>query len=268
MSAIDHFSYGWLTPALAYLMSSAGSMLGLLLTSRARLMSVREARWWLVGAAVSIGGTGIWVMHFIAMMGFDVAGTAIRYDVPLTIGSAVLAVLVVGAGLFLVGHGGTRAAYLLPGGALAGLGVAGMHYLGMHAMNMSAHVSYDPLVVGLSVAIAVVAATVALWFTVRVRGALAIGGAALIMGVAVCGMHYTGMFAMSVHLLSEPAVLHGARAIDFLLPLIVGISMITVGLLLTVLLSPSEKELRGDEEFRARLARRDDGRESGNLFQA
>ena len=60
---------------------------------------------WLLGAAVSIGGTGIWVMHFIAMMGFEVQGTQIRYDVPLTVASAVVAIVVVGTGLFLVSYG-------------------------------------------------------------------------------------------------------------------------------------------------------------------
>ncbi|MEV0831492.1 MHYT domain-containing protein, partial [Nonomuraea rubra] len=59
---------------------------------------------WLVGGALSIGGTGIWVMHFVAMMGFSVGDGQIRYDVPLTIGSATLAVVVVGVGLFLVSY--------------------------------------------------------------------------------------------------------------------------------------------------------------------
>jgi NO-binding membrane sensor protein with MHYT domain len=250
MSSIDHFSFGLLTPALAYAMSSVGSMLGLLLTSRARLVGGREGAFWLVGAAFAIGGTGIWTMHFIAMMGFDVHGTPIRYDVSKTVVSALLAVAVVGAGLFLASYGGGRPPALLGGGVLAGLGVAGMHYLGMAAMNMSAHVLYDPGVVALSVAIAVVAATVALWFTVRVRGAWPIGGAALLMGVAVTGMHYTGMFAMSVELLPGAAEVSGSRAIDFLLPLIVGISVVTVGLLLLVILSPSEKELKGEHARR------------------
>lgn len=77
MSAIDHFAYGLLTPVVAYIMSSVGSMLGLLLTSRARLVGAKEGRWWLAGAAIAIGGTGIWTMHFIAMMGFAVPGTTI-----------------------------------------------------------------------------------------------------------------------------------------------------------------------------------------------
>ncbi|MEV0312646.1 NO-binding membrane sensor protein with MHYT domain [Nonomuraea fuscirosea] len=262
MSPVDHFSFGLLTPVLAYVMSSVGSMLGLLLTSRARLTGGREAKFWLAGAAFAIGGTGIWTMHFIAMLGFSVHGSVIRYDVPLTAASAILAVVVVGMGLFLASHGATRGGagtgFLLGGGVLTGLGVAGMHYLGMAAMNMSGMVSYDPVIVTLSVLIAVAAATVALWFTLRVSGALRIGGAALVMGVAVSGMHYTGMYSMSVAAHTEMMPVAGAQAIDFLLPLIVGISLITVGLLLTVILSPSEKELRSEQEYRRRLRVRDD----------
>lgn len=263
MSPIDHFSHGPLTLLLAYAMSSVGSMLGLLLTSRARLVGGREARFWLAGAAVAIGGTGIWTMHFIAMTGFAVQGTMIRYDLPLTAASALLAVVVVGAGLFVVWRGGERAPYLLGGGVLTGVGVAGMHYLGMYAMNMAGDVSYDPLIVALSVLIAIAAATVALWFTLRVRGAVKIGGAALVMGVAVTGMHYTGMYALSVRTHSPSVPIPGAPAIDFLLPLIVGISVITMGLLLAVMLSPSEKEIRGEAAFLARMEGRGGMEEAG-----
>ncbi|MBO3745550.1 hypothetical protein J5X84_05660 [Streptosporangiaceae bacterium NEAU-GS5] len=256
MSHIDHFSYGLVTPVLAYVMSTIGSLLGLLLTSRARTAEGSSQIRWLIGAAIAIGGTGIWVMHFIAMMGFDVSGAQIRFNVALTALSFVIAVLVVGGGLVLVSRGDARPSSLLGGGLLAGLGVAGMHYMGMFSMNMPARVNYDPIVVGLSVLIAVVAATVALWFTVRVKGALATTGAALIMGVAVTGMHYTGMFSMSVKVTPGAPVPTGAEAIDFLLPLLVGISLLTMGLLLAVLLSPSERELREDAEMLARLRER------------
>ncbi|GGP15102.1 membrane protein [Nonomuraea glycinis] len=253
MSAIDHYAYGLLTPVVAYVMSSVGCMLGLLLTSRARLVNAKESRYWLAGAAIAIGGTGIWTMHFIAMTGFAVHGTAIRYDVPLTVGSAIIAIVVVGAGLFLVRRGGERLPFLFGGGALTGIGVAGMHYLGMAAMNMSAHVSYDPLLVAASVLIAIAAATTALWFTLRVHGALRIGAAALVMGVAVTGMHFTGMYALSVEVHPETAPIAGARPIDFMLPVIVGISVVTMGLLLALVLSPSERELRREQEFLDRL---------------
>ncbi|MFB4274848.1 MULTISPECIES: MHYT domain-containing protein [unclassified Nonomuraea] len=252
-SAVNHFTYGLLTPLLAYVMSCIGSMLGLRLTAQAHASRGGARVRWLLGAAISIGGTGIWVMHFIAMMGFEVEGTQIKYDVWLTVASAVVAIVVVGTGLFLVSYGGGRALSLLGGGLLTGLGVASMHYLGMYAMNMSAHVSYDRVTVALSVGIAVVAATVALWFTLRVKRPIWITGAALVMGVAVAGMHYTGMYAMHVTVDAESGVVAGADALDFLVPLMTVISLITLTMLLMVILSPSEEELHEDAELVAKL---------------
>lgn len=252
-SAVNHFTYGLLTPVLAYVMSCIGSMLGLRLTAQAHVSQGAARLRWLLGAAISIGGTGIWVMHFIAMMGFQVDGTQIKYDVWLTAASAVVAIVVVGTGLLLVSYGGGRLPALLGGGLLTGLGVASMHYLGMYAMNMSAHVSYDRLLVAASVGIAVVAATVALWFTLRVRKAVWITAASLVMGAAVAGMHYTGMYAMHVMVHAEPARIAGADALDFLVPLMTVISLITLTMLLMVILSPSQEEEREDAELVARL---------------
>ncbi|MEU0570754.1 MHYT domain-containing protein [Nonomuraea sp. NPDC005983] len=231
-------------------------MLGLRLTAQAHASQGASRMRWLIGGAISIGGTGIWVMHFIAMMGFAVDGTPIKYNVPLTAASAVVAVVVVGTGLFLVSYGKGRVPALLGGGVLTGLGVASMHYLGMYAMNMSAHVAYDRLYVALSVVIAIVAATAALWFTLRVKKTIWITGAALVMGVAVSGMHYTGMAAMMVTVDPEPGVVSGADALDFLVPLMTVISLITLTMLLMVILSPSEQELHEDAELVARLEMR------------
>ncbi|MFG3440547.1 MHYT domain-containing protein [Nonomuraea sp. NPDC047897] len=255
-SAVTHFAHGFITPLLAYVMSCIGSMLGLRLTAQAHASRGGARVRWLLGAAISIGGTGIWVMHFIAMMGFQVDGTQIRYDVPLTAVSAVVAIVVVGTGLFLVSYGGGRVLALLGGGLLTGLGVASMHYLGMYAMNMSAHVSYDRATVAASVAIAVIAATTALWFTLRVKRPIWITLAALVMGVAVSGMHYTGMLAMEVTVDHEAGVVEGADALDFLVPLMTVISLITLTMLLMVILSPSEEELHEDAELAARLEQR------------
>ncbi|MFB4318269.1 MHYT domain-containing protein [Actinomadura sp. 21ATH] len=244
MGQVDHFSHGALTPVLAYAMSCVGALLGLLCMARARTASGSSRAQWLGVAALAIGGTGIWVMHFIAMLGFRVSGMEIRYDVALTLLSALVAVLVVGAGLFLVGYGGFRTSALLAGGVFAGLGVAAMHYLGMAAMNMSGHIGYAPLTVAASVLIAVAAATAALWFAVRVRGMWATVGASLIMGIAVSGMHYTGMLAVDVHPDPDMAGVDGARVADLIGPLIVGISLVAMLLLAIIAVNPRDEDLR------------------------
>jgi hypothetical protein len=109
-------------------------------------------------------------------------------------------VTVVGIGLFIVGLGKPTVLKIALGGIITGLGVNAMHYIGMAAMRVEGTINYDMLRVGASIAIAVVAATVALFLSVTVRTGAAIFGSAMVMGVAVCGMHFTGMSAMSVRL--------------------------------------------------------------------
>lgn len=252
MPGVDHFAYGLLTPGVAYVMSFVGSLLGLHCTARARAAAGGVRAGWLTLAAISIGGTGIWVMHFIAMLGFRVQNMEIRYDVALTLLSMAVAVIVVGVGLFIVGFGGNRIGTLIAGGVVTGLGVASMHYMGMAAIKMAGHIEYSLGIVSTSIAIAVVAATVALWFTLRVRGHWVTAGAAAVMGVAVSGMHYTGMAAMEVHApTANTGTPVGASAFDFLLPLIIGISVLGVILLMIIGLSLSEEELRFEESLRA-----------------
>ncbi|WP_309234435.1 MHYT domain-containing protein [Nocardia sp. XZ_19_385] len=239
---IYHFSYGWITPLMAYVMSVIGSLLGLQCAVRARRQG-EVSTGWLIAAALAIGGTGIWVMHFIAMLGFSIEGAQIRYDVLLTLFSALTAVVVVGIGLFIVIRPQPTVLALLSGGAITGIGVGAMHYTGMYAMKSNAHVRYELPVVGLSMLIAVVAATVALWFTLRVKGAPATVAAALIMGVAVCGMHYTGMASMRAQHTGHTAPPAGAEPGQLLAPLLLVISIATMLLLISVSLTTVEDSI-------------------------
>jgi len=247
-----NFSYGALTPVLGFLMSCLGAFLALRCTSRAREYSGAVKARWLVAAAVSLGTTGIWVMHFIAMLGYTIPGMTITYNVPETIGSMLLAVAVVSAGLLFVGFGQQRARNLVLAGVITGLGVAAMHYTGMIAMRMPARMAFSPGLLVLSVVIAIVAATAALWAALRLGGVLATLGAAVIMGVAVSGMHYMGMAAMRMYPASGPSGMvmggsGGATAESFLLPLILGITVVSFILTATIALSPSAEEIRYQE---------------------
>ena len=231
---VDHFSYGLLTPGLAYALSVLGSLLGLVCTVRARAMADggRRARWLLL-AAWAIGGTGIWVMHFMAMIGFSIPGQSVKYDIPVTVASWITAIVVVGIGLFIVGFGRPSAIKILAAGVFTGVGVAAMHYTGMAAMRTTATVEYDRTLVAASVAIAVVAATVALWFTVTLRKGVILTIAALIMGVAVSGMHYTGMFAMRVS--SGDHKVAGLLPIMFIGPIVIFVIAVIIVLLVALL---------------------------------
>ncbi|WP_225822564.1 MHYT domain-containing protein [Streptomyces naphthomycinicus] len=218
---VDGFSYGAVTPLVAYLMACLGGALGLRCTTRALLVTHSRRPAWLALGSAAIG-SGIWTMHFVAMMGFTVKETALHYDKPLTYASLGLAVVMVGVGIFIVGYRGATGTPLFTGGTITGLGVASMHYLGMAGVHFPGRFGYNTFTVAASVVIAVVAATAALWAAGQVRGFLWSVGASLVMGLAVSGMHYTGMAALSVHLDGTSPSAGGAPAASALAPMLIG----------------------------------------------
>jgi NO-binding membrane sensor protein with MHYT domain len=260
MLTVHNFSYGLTTPLLGFVMSFIGSFLGLRCTTRARASTGRSRFGWLLVAAVSIGVTGIWVMHFIAMLGFTIPGDTITYNIPITLASMLIAVVFVAVGLLFLGFRQVSTRALLAAGVVTGLGVAAMHYVGMAAMIAPMRMTYNPGLFALSVVVAVVAATAALWSAIRLRTVRATAGAAAIMGVAVSSMHYLGMAAM--HSYPAPAMGGaggGASAFDFVLPLLIGVSLLTVVLTVTIALAPTDAELTAEHELMARIKQVRDG---------
>lgn len=247
MAEIHHFQHGWVTPTVSYILSVLGSLLGLICAVRLRQAPTAGWRaWWLTMAALAIGGTGIWTMHFVAMMGFSVVGLPIRYDVGLTAASAGLAIGAVGIGLFIVMRGTkAKTVRVIVGGLFAGLGVAAMHFTGMYAMHLDGTITYLPSRVIAAVIIAVVAATVALWLTVTVQKPSAIAASALVMGIAVNGMHFTGMSAMSVRPTDPSATLTGATGANLLIPIGLLVIFGVLGLAYTLMAAPTDEDRAG-----------------------
>ncbi len=94
----------------------------------------------------------------------------------------------------------------------------------------------------LSLVIAVVAATAALWAALNIRGTLAVLAAAPVMGVAVCAMHYTGMAALSVRLDPSRSTQDGVMALQFIFPLGVGLGCYVFFGSLAFAVSPSRPD--------------------------
>lgn len=240
MNQVQDFGMGGWLLVLAYVTSVVGCTIGLACTLQARHATVERRRLiWLGLAAVSIGGVGIWLMHFVAMLGFDTPGFPVRYDIFRTVLSALLAIAAVFVGLLLFG---VRAQFawwrLAAGGVVMGLAVNLMHYTGMWAVNVEGTISYNPLLVGLSILIAVVAATVALWFTVSIDRPLARLLAGVVMGIAVTGMHYTGMAAVQLHLSSSAPNPAGSEVFSILFPVFVLAAVAMVVPICAVLMAP------------------------------
>ena len=255
MIHVNNFANGALNPAFSYVVSCVGCFLGLRCTTRARAYQGAARARWLTLAALSIGTTGIWVMHFIAMLGFAIPGETIRYNVPFTILSMVIAVAVVGIGVFIVGFSRAGNGPLLLGGTIIGLGVASMHYLGMGAVRVQASLSYNYGLVAASVIIAVIAGTAALWMALRLDSVWSTFIASLIAGVAVNGMHYTGMAAVQAQ--AAPGLVVStadtASATAFLLPLIIGLSGVGFIFSAIIALSPTAAEIVEESELMKRI---------------
>jgi NO-binding membrane sensor protein with MHYT domain len=148
---------------------------------------------WIVGAAVALGGGGIWSMHFIAMLAYKLP-IAVNYDLTITVASLIAAIVVTGIGLYIVTGGNLGLVRLSAAGAFVGVGVCAMHYTGMAAMRMNAELSYDPAIFALSFVVAIVVATVGLFLLVTMRKELHRVLSALVIAFAVSGMHYTAMY--------------------------------------------------------------------------
>ena len=158
----------------------------------------RVARWWLAGGATAMG-LGIWSMHFVGMLAFNLP-IPIGYDLAITLYSLAVSVCASAYALWLVSRPQLPRRRLLAGAVLMGLGIATMHYLGMTAMRMQPGIDYDPLWFAASILIAIGAAGAALWIAFRLRkeGERTLRLrllASLVMGLAIVGMHYTGMAA-------------------------------------------------------------------------
>ncbi len=187
---------------------------------------------WLATAATAMGG-GVWSMHFIAMLGFD-PGAPVRYDLPLTVASFVLAT--VGSSLaFLIAAGRADRRRMILAGLVMGAGICAMHYVGMAALRTSATLSYAPALVVLSAVVALFASTAALFAVNQDRSPLWRLTAALVLGLAVAGMHHVAMAALTVTPAQAAATLdpHGAPPL-MLAMAVAGVTVLILFLALAV----------------------------------
>ena len=179
---------------LSIMIAIIASFTALSLAGRVRVSSDRGRRIWLTAAATALGG-GIWSMHFVAMLAFSIPRMRMSYDLAPTLASLALAVGFTGAGLVAMDWRTVSWRRILAAGFLIGTGVASMHYLGMSAMRMSATLTYNPAWVVISIMVALVAATASVWLASRDHQLPHRFAAAILMGGAISGMHYSGMHA-------------------------------------------------------------------------
>ena len=185
--------------AASFFIASFASFVALDLTSRVRTRDRTVARrWWAAGSVAM--GTGIWSMHFVGMLAYTLS-IPLGYTAVMTVLSWLAGVSVSAVALAIAARRELPWTRVAAGAAAMGLGICAMHYAGMAALDMAPGIVWNWPLVGASAAIAVVASAVALkvfhWFRRGGRRRSWQLVAALVLGFAVCGMHYTGMAAAS-----------------------------------------------------------------------
>jgi NO-binding membrane sensor protein with MHYT domain/GGDEF domain-containing protein len=183
---------------LSYLVAALAAYCAIDLVDR--ISRSRTRQWLWLGLGATAMGTGIWAMHFIGMQSFSLP-IALGYDVAKTALSLMAAVAVALLALWASSREQMGPRAVVVGALLMGAGICVMHYLGMFAMEMEPGIVWTPWLVVASAVIAVAASGAALWILFQLRAMparyklVARLGAAAIMGLAVVGMHYTGMAA-------------------------------------------------------------------------
>jgi diguanylate cyclase len=248
--------------ALSVIVAIIASCTALELAGRVSTGRGRSTWLWLVGGAVSMG-IGIWSMHFIGMLAFQLP-IPMAYDFPITMWSMVIAIGVSGIALLVVKRPALTRENITVGATLMGVGICAMHYTGMFAMQMSPPIRYDPVLFVTSVIIAITASLAALWIAFKLRqeysltGILAKLGSAVVMGFAIAGMHYTGMAAAQFAPDSICLAVDSAAAMDnATLAVIIGITTVSI-MLVTLGISAL------DAHFASRTARLADSLQSAN----
>lgn len=242
---------------LAFVVAYFASFTALDMGTRLRKAQGKARQIWLAGSGFVLGG-GIWSMHFLAMLGMH-AGMPVGYDVGLTAFSLGLAIGVVALGFHIVTRPTPSFVRLLVAGTVVGIGVALMHYVGMAALIVPGQIVYNPLIVALSVGIAIVATTAALWLTLNLSSAVQRVVAAGVMAVAVCGMHFTGMAGTTIQVDGVlPESVSGASNIVIAEAVIFGIFLIISLAIVCVFVDRrleliAEREASGLREANARL---------------
>lgn len=239
---------------LSFLVAVAASFIALDFTARLRDCNNTKTSslLWLTGGSVAMGA-GIWSMHFIGMLSFTIPGLTLEYGTFWTVVSLFVAIVASAFALWLLKSSLINAIHLAAGGIVLGLGIASMHYTGMEAMFVTLNIKYLPALFLLSVLVAIIASEAAIWLIIksntvilRFRNRMKLVSA-IIMGFAICGMHYTAMSASVFTPLCTPAVSSGSALNPTVLAM--SIAIVTLAILGIALFASNYKEALNQEQF-------------------
>ena len=232
-------SYDYRLVALSVFIAVLASYAALDLAGRVTSAQGRIRQLWLTGGAIAMG-TGIWSMHYIGMLAFQLP-IPVEYDGPTVLVSLIAAILASAVALFVVSRKRMGFGRALLGSLFMGGGIAAMHYTGMAAMRLDAVHTYSATLVALSVVLAVVISLVALWLAFHFRGDTTAWSwmklaSSIVMGAAIPVMHYTGMAAATFapapaghgdHVRSLSAAALSVTGVTTVTLMVLGLAMVT-----------------------------------------
>ncbi|MGE0527869.1 MAG: MHYT domain-containing protein [Bdellovibrionales bacterium] len=234
-----HHTHDPVLVALSILIAVFASYTALDLANSITVARGRARSAWLFGGSLAMG-VGIWSMHFIGMLAFSLPGIPIAYDIFLLVLSVVVAIVASAFALSIVSGGRVTTTGYVLGSLAMGSAISGMHYIGIASMRMAATWKWNYILVATSVVIAVVSSFVALLIAFRLRHDLSKrgfwyrGAGGIAMGLAISGMHYTAMAAMTFFP-SGPSPLQAEQvlATSGLAVAVVGMTLLILGIALT-----------------------------------
>ncbi|MFD2660579.1 bifunctional diguanylate cyclase/phosphodiesterase [Paenibacillus thailandensis] len=190
-------SYNYYIVALSMVIAILASYSALSITAKISYSSGKVRYFWLAAGAL-VMGNGVWSMHFVGMLAFHLHST-VKYDIWLTLLSMAASVIASFIAFYITMPKQINRYHIAVGGFIMGTGIVAMHYTGMEAMVMPLELVYDRSLWALSAIIALMASYAALFLFIRFRNQASTSGlkwlSAVVMGFAICGMHYTGMKA-------------------------------------------------------------------------
>ncbi len=236
MNSAINTSFDPLLLVLSFAFAVIGSFVALTAASRLNHANGKPDLATMAIIGIALGGVGVWSMHFVGMLALkmDVGSS---YSMAETLASLVAAIVATSLAVNYAAKAPDNLVRLVTAGALLGMSVVVMHYLGMFGLKFNGFIRWDYGVVVLSMVIAVVAATAALWLAFNSPTVGRRIAAALVMGVAVCAMHYTGMYAAEFICTTENrmAIPQGPGYVSaFRLPSLVIVSTILMVILLSL----------------------------------
>jgi PAS domain S-box-containing protein len=262
--------YNLMLVGLSYLVAVLASYVAINLVNNLRAAQRGDAKiYWLTGGAFAMGA-GIWSMHFIGILAFTLP-ISLEYKLGWAVASLIMAIFASGLVLFLLQKADYSKSQLMVGGVIIGLVIATMHYMGMEGMKTYLNIHYLPGLFFLSVFIGISAAEAALYLALDSNKGSHTRQfnfkiiSALMMGVSICGMHYTAMAAAVFTEKASHNILmdnHPIIQAHYLAFFIAGITTLIISLVLTV--SNSNKKMvtaiENEKEFlQAMLDNLEDG---------